>query len=249
MDTIRDAFVDDKEWVGDVEYLVIRDMVGSELSKSSPFVQFLLEPMEFDTEEERIRTARFLMGFPINDFLRSGAIGLGHNSSDDGTAAVDGCLVVEQFDPTAKKGFFSSITSFGASMLAYYRQSSTDGTPDLFTKKSMRPQMYQFIKVAKEADVKSKANHIEFGPNEKHLHVCQLAGTSREVEAKLLKRLVSVAGDDYYIFSGASGDEHTKLLQDVGFEIAGQGDVVDPTDETRKTTMVSMVRAPSGKGK
>lgn len=245
MDTIRDAFVDDKEWIGDVEYLVIRDMVGSELSKSSPFVQFLLEPMEFDTEEERVRTARFLMGFPINDFLRSGAIGLGHSSSN---GTVDGCLMVEQFDPTAKKGFFSSITSFGTSMLAYYRQSSTDGTPNLFTKKSMRPQMYQFFKVAKEADVKSKANHIEFGPKEQHLHVCQLAGTSREVEAKLLKRLISVAGDNHYIFSGASGDEHTKMLQDAGFEIAGKGDVVDPSDETRKTTMVSMVRAPSGKG-
>jgi hypothetical protein len=68
-------------WIGSVECLATRDLIGKALAENDPFIQFLLvEPMKFDNEDERKQTSlqsHFLMGFfPIDDSIRQGAVSL-----------------------------------------------------------------------------------------------------------------------------------------------------------------------------
>lgn len=90
MDLIREKWADKNDddccWEADVDYLTTRDIIGNSLAETDPFVQFLLEPMQFDDDEERLHTARFLMGFPMNDDIRNGAASLGYREADATTS-------------------------------------------------------------------------------------------------------------------------------------------------------------------
>jgi hypothetical protein len=267
MDVVREKFGGNKdnknngEWLGSVEYLATRDLIGKSLAENDPFVQFLLEPMKFDDEEERIQTSRFLMGFPIDDSIRHGAVSLGYRpvgdssnnkKKDEATSSqqpLTGCVLVREYDSAkeaTKWKLLASMTSFLSSGRAYFRMSKLDGgIPPLCTSRKKRPYMYHFFNVAGAIQKKSVAWHHEYGPKENHWHVCQVGGESDEITKLVLERLCRIADEEQMeMFMGASGGHQVKLYEQVGFQLVAQEEFSDPVDDSRTITIGNLVRQP-----
>lgn len=264
MESIRSKFDEStkEKFTSAIQYDEARNLIGKSLSGKStesgdPLFRWMTDYIpssESETDETRWESASFIMGFPINKALKAGGgILLGERSSShvDNNQRLLSCLLLQEYDLSASKSYFSSFVSFWQSALAYYQMTKGSKTPDLFSKASMSKHRNHFLQIASTTDKVSEEWHQKYGPSDPHWHVVSAAvdiqHQSRGLGTKLFERLhVEADQQNKSIYLACSGSRARNFFERLGYTVVGTETAEDPIEPKRICEVFILVRTPAG---
>lgn len=246
----KDEFVSSKDASNAITFdeartVIGRAFTGTESAPADPFNAWLLEPINFKDEEDKIFSALFILGFPIYDHQKQGGVYLGERDEDDKLMS---CILLKEHDPNARSWFAGYTTSWN-SIQCFFHLRSVHGVPDLFMKSELKTKQSQMMANIDNFEKQEAAWHKEHGPTTKHWHI-SMVGVDPQHQAKglgkrMMERLHDLADTEgVTCYLGCVGAKNEAFYKKLGYNKATEGTLTDPSDETRTLVCSVMIREP-----